>query len=457
MTALSRLRETSYGVARTNADDFRRIVSTSRNVATDNLNMGNDAGHETGSDLPTEYWGETAETSFEINPSLNFQDIGYQLDLALGGYSVSGPDGGLYTHVFTPQDMSVSRQLPSRTGMKRYGAALDLIPGLISTAFAINFGKMGRIGTSQTLVGNGDLQENPSGYAMPGIVGDREYGYAAQAAGISVSAAGVGTRQVETATAAGSATGNGNVNVTITASGLTGSPLLVPVAVTSGDTASAWAAKVRTALRANMVISTMFEISGSGTSIVLTKWAKEANDGTVNIAIAANGTGITDAPTSANTTAGVAGTSEALGCLIEEGSLSINNPAADDGFRICSRFLDPANPMSGQLKAEYLVGIREMMFTFTARDSFTANNLRTWQRNQTDLEVSFPIIGGEVNDFYLRINHLRGRVVQQGRTPSAGGDFIGKQCQIALLGSAAGDGTIPFTATLRNNVASYIT
>jgi hypothetical protein len=165
-------------------------------------------------------------------------------------------------------------------------------------------------------------------------------------------------------------------------------------------------------------------------------------------------TGVTASATSTNTTPGVVGVSEPFGCLIEEGSLNLNTPAADDGYRLCSSFIDPANPMSGQLRAEFLAGIREMNFSFTARDDGT-NNLRTWMRNQTDLELSLPIIGTEANDFSLRINHLRARVISQQGTPSAGGAFIGKSGTLALLGAAAGDGTIPLTATLVNNVPSY--
>lgn len=455
-TALSHLRESSFGVTRANSDTFRRIISDTRNVATDSLSFGNDGGYETGVDIPTEYWGENASTEFPITPKLNFQDIGYQLDLAMGGYSVSGPDGGLYTHTFTPQDSDLSRDLPSRTGMKDYGSlGLELYPGMFSTAFSINFGRQGRISTNQTLMGNGDIEEDPSGYTIPNNEQDREYAYASQASGIRISEAGVGTRQVETATAAGSATGDGTVNVTVTASGLTGSPILVPVAVLNGDTASDWAAKVRTALRANSVIRSMFEVTGSGTSIILTKWAKEANDGTLNIAIAANGTGVTDAASSANTTAGVAGNSEDLGCLIESATLNINTPLIDDGYLICSSYLDPANPMSGQLRAKAQFGIREFTLSFDAVDSTTSNNLRTWRRNQTDLEVEIPVIGSEANDFSLRIAHTRARVIDSTRTTGVRGGFIGKRAQIALLGAAAGDGSIPLTITLVNDVPSY--
>jgi hypothetical protein len=285
-TAWSRLRETSYANARAAGADWRRIISATRAVVNDELSFGNDQGYETGVDIPTEYWGETANTSFGVDPKFNFQDIGYMLDMALGGYSVSGPDGGLYTHTFTPQDMSISRQMPSRTGLKSQ-IKLLLLPGLVSTAFSIVFGKMGRISTSMNLVGNGDIDEDPASYAMPALTagGTREYGYAAQVGGMSLSEAGVGTRQVETTTAAGTASTSANLNAIVTAAGLTGSPITVAVAITSGDTPAVWAGKVRTALRANSVINSFFEVTGATTAIILTARAKAANDATMNLQI----------------------------------------------------------------------------------------------------------------------------------------------------------------------------
>jgi len=129
-----------------------------------------------------------------------------------------------------------------------------------------------------------------------------------------------GTAQVETATAAGTITGAGNAEVIVTASGMTGSPKTLDVAVASTDTASEWAAKVRAALAADADVSALFSISGTGADIVLTRKADfsatvsgatvsvyPANDATLNVSLD-NGTctGITTAATSADTTAGVA-------------------------------------------------------------------------------------------------------------------------------------------------------
>lgn len=129
-----------------------------------------------------------------------------------------------------------------------------------------------------------------------------------------------GAAQVETATAAGTITLTGDASVVVTASGMTGSPKTISVAVTNADTADVWAGKVRTALAADVDVSSMFSVGGATTAIALTRLPSEThtgngetinvypgNDATLNIALS-NGTctGITAAPTSANTTAGVA-------------------------------------------------------------------------------------------------------------------------------------------------------
>lgn len=118
---------------------------------------------------------------------------------------------------------------------------------------------------------------------------------------------GGGTSQVETATAAGSISGSGNVLVTITAAGMGNSPKAINVAVLNGDTAAVVAGKIRTALAADSDVSAFFDVSGSGISIVLTRKVHAANDATMNIALATGtATGLTAAPTSVDTTAGVA-------------------------------------------------------------------------------------------------------------------------------------------------------
>jgi hypothetical protein len=93
-----------------------------------------------------------------------------------------------------------------------------------------------------------------------------------------------------------------NINVTITRFGINDT---FTIPVLAGESASTWAGEVRTALSNNKSIGFGFDVSGTGTSIVLTS-KRNQTDGTLNIAIA-NGSpspGITPAPTSINTQAG---------------------------------------------------------------------------------------------------------------------------------------------------------
>jgi len=112
--------------------------------------------------------------------------------------------------------------------------------------------------------------------------------------------------QVETATAAGTITAAGTVSVTVTGAGITGSPLVIPVTVANGDTATVWAGKVVTALAATPAITALYNVTNSTTAIVLTRITTGVYDGTLNVALA-NGTctGVTAAATSANTNANV--------------------------------------------------------------------------------------------------------------------------------------------------------
>lgn len=117
--------------------------------------------------------------------------------------------------------------------------------------------------------------------------------------------------QVETATvvAPGGLTGNGNATITVTAAGMTVSPkvMTVPVNTATHSTAALIAETLRTALNADGDITTLFTVGATGTDITLTQKVATGDDATLNIAISTGtATGITDAPTSANTTSGIA-------------------------------------------------------------------------------------------------------------------------------------------------------
>jgi hypothetical protein len=118
-----------------------------------------------------------------------------------------------------------------------------------------------------------------------------------------------GVKQVEMATVVGDITTGGTVRTTVTASGLAGSPLDVDTTVIAGDTAIVVAGKIRTKLGITAAVTALMDVGGTSAEVKLTRNAALANDTSMNIAYAVVGpcAGLTDDPSSADTTAGVIG------------------------------------------------------------------------------------------------------------------------------------------------------
>lgn len=453
-TFISRLPQSAYGTARTAGDDYRRILNNSQTVADLNTTFADDASYDAGSDLANDIWAVTNNSTLPLTPDFCFQDAPFLIHDALGGYSVSGPDGGLYTHVQTPQSMNSSRQLPVRTVGKKYGGiGLYIFRDMRLLSLAISGGTTDRIKMNAQYQGSGHYAIDPASYASPAIVADREWAYSGQVfGGVSLNATVFGVNQVETATAAGTVSGSGNATVVFTSANISAAQTL-SVAVTATDTPSVWAAKVRTALRANRVITTRFIITGSGASIIATDRVKAANDGTLNISLD-NGTctGITTAASSANTTAGVAGDYQNYTCDLETWSLNLDNPQEGDGYRQCSDYLVAGDPKSGSLRAEDLVGARNWTFDWTARMQST-DKARGWMKAGSELTLDLLIAGIETNDHSTRINHNKLRIIEAKEITGAGGNFIGVSGKARLMATS---GAIGLTITTVNGVASYV-
>lgn len=123
-----------------------------------------------------------------------------------------------------------------------------------------------------------------------------------------------GTNQVETATVVGTigVAGAGDASVIITSALVTGSPLEVAVAVANDDTASQVATKIRAALNSTAAVTDHYTIGGSDALVSLTTKVNAENDESLNIAIDNDTcTGLTAAPTSADTTEGHPGAGDA--------------------------------------------------------------------------------------------------------------------------------------------------
>jgi hypothetical protein len=181
------------------------------------------------------------------------------------------------------------------------------------------------IGIPQTAV---SLRDRARAYSLLIKIGVLESAEIDPATGVVTATA--GTSQVETATAVGTITLAGNATVTIASARFAVSPIVLSVPVALSDTAATWAGKVRNAISANAEIASIFTISApSANQIRLTETIPAFdNDSTLNIALA-NGTctGITAAPTSANTTAGVAGAVTLVGSGVDfEGLAFTSSP-----------------------------------------------------------------------------------------------------------------------------------
>lgn len=145
-----------------------------------------------------------------------------------------------------------------------------------------------------------------------------------------INGTGAGVQQVETAAVTGTITSANDTTVatTVTAAGLTGSPVTITTVVQNGDTAATVAARILYDLEANSLINNFFTITRSGAAITLTSKNYLGNDASLNVATA-NGTsvGLTNTPASANTTAGVFGSADALQICrkLENGSYTWSN------------------------------------------------------------------------------------------------------------------------------------
>jgi autotransporter-associated beta strand protein len=139
-----------------------------------------------------------------------------------------------------------------------------------------------------------------------------------------------GFSQVETATGVGIITTAGSLDVTVTSADLPGPPVTVSVPVLTADnTADKWIVKVANALNADAVISSEFIAATSGANVFLTRRAGGSVDTTLNIALA-NGTaaGITEAPTSVETTTSAQKSNIQRNLILRSGTL-INQSGSD--------------------------------------------------------------------------------------------------------------------------------
>lgn len=276
---VSKLPETTFNTFYTAGTDYLKARSQNAVVLIPEQEKSNDAGFAgNGHEFPTfqcnRYWlpmslGLTDQVNFELAGRLALRALsGAVTDTTLSG-------GVAYKHACNMMPVSQGLFLKSMDVISELGGASFLFPGAVVESYRMEQNGADPPNFTANLINSGKHRSPHQ----------------------------VGVAQVETATAAGTISGTGNASVTITAANLPGSPIVLAVPVVNGDTAAQWADKVRIFIAAHALLKEFFFVSGASTSIVLTTKYIVANDATLNIALA-NGTctGITAAPTSADTT-----------------------------------------------------------------------------------------------------------------------------------------------------------
>lgn len=275
-------REGAFNTPVTTGTDFERagwqnaaVYIPEPEFSTDAGRAGNSSEFQTGQCLK-----RFLPASIGLADRANFKLYGKLAMRCAGGTPLTPVvvvGGVAFRHAANMLPKSAGLQMPSFNAITASGGASTLWPGTVVNDFS-----MSQQGDDDVQVGFSLLTSGK--HRIPHLIG---------------------IQQVETATAVGTIGTGGNAKVTVTAAGMAGSPRIVSVAVSSSDTATVWAGKVRTALTNDPVVSDFFITSGTTTAIVLTARHTAPNDTTMNVALDNDTcTGITPAPTSANTTAG---------------------------------------------------------------------------------------------------------------------------------------------------------
>jgi len=220
-------------------------------------------------------------------------------------------------------------------------------------------------------------------------------------------------QQVETATviAPGGITGSGNATVIVTAAGMTNSPKTVNVAVLNADSASAVATKIKNALNADVDVSDFFTASSNNADVILTAKVAAANDATMNAGIA-NGScsGLTAAPTSTNTTAGVAGPRYAV--CDKEFTRAMLRAAVNEALRVQAPY-DAEDvslvTVAGQDEYTLPAGVSQVKKVEVATETAAPYGYYVhchW--DEVSGKLRFPSFAPQLDDYKIRLTYTAG-------------------------------------------------
>lgn len=152
------------------ANNYKQVITTDQSFGSVKAKTENNRDHANGKGQPTSQWVTSHETERKIEIQVCSEEIGRSLLDAFGKVATSQPDAvnapAVYRHVFTPMNLSLSKQLPARSIIEQDGDTIDrILCSMIAEAFDMRGDDIGRILSSITYSGSGEVVE-PSGVVI---------------------------------------------------------------------------------------------------------------------------------------------------------------------------------------------------------------------------------------------------------------------------------------------------
>jgi hypothetical protein len=169
----SKLNESGYGsaVSTSSGANFKQVIPKDKNLANAQPNTADNKDYATGYPRPTEQWNTNHEATFQHDIDICVEEIGRDMYDALGSDTVTQPDvtnnASVYQHLFKTMDLSVTRQLPSRTWVEQLGSAINRkFPGVCLAQLAL-----AGASAAQRLVFSGQWQGSGKNVKPSGLTG----------------------------------------------------------------------------------------------------------------------------------------------------------------------------------------------------------------------------------------------------------------------------------------------
>lgn len=166
------------------AGNYKQVITTEQGFGSVKAKTLDNRDHANGLGQPTSQWVDSHETERKFEVQVCSEEIGRSLLDAFGKVVSSQPDAvnvaAARKHVFTPMDLSLSKQLPARSFIEQDGSVIDrILCSMVAESLELSGDDIGRIMASIGYCGSGEIVE-PSGVVIP-LLDDLHFFYNSQA------------------------------------------------------------------------------------------------------------------------------------------------------------------------------------------------------------------------------------------------------------------------------------